>query len=247
MSKYPTLKHAPLIEALVDIKVDLADPSAFDLDRLAGFQSGLESRFPNRNELSQFNIEFKQDIGIAPHGVPGIPRRIGYQYFSGSRSVQCRVDGFTYSRLNGYDSWDEFEAEAKEYWDRYSNIVGSAQITRVALRFVNKIGVPIKCKYDDYFLTTPAVPISVATEISSFLMRLVLPQEDGIVAVATLATEPTQPDSTTSTVIFDIDVFLENVILKPNELIWDIARALRDIKNRIFFESITPLAKEGFE
>jgi uncharacterized protein (TIGR04255 family) len=46
--------------------------------------------------------------------------------------------------------------------------------------------------------------------------------------------------------IFDIDVFREAAFDVKGEELWQAFEKLRDLKNNIFFKSITPKAKELF-
>jgi len=47
--------------------------------------------------------------------------------------------------------------------------------------------------------------------------------------------------------IFDIDVFRVAAFEVKDEGVWQVFEKLRDLKNNIFFKSITPKAKELFQ
>jgi uncharacterized protein (TIGR04255 family) len=169
------------------------------------------------------------------------------QFVSTKNAVQCRLNGFTFSRLNGYDSWDIFIADAQAQWHRYVALVDVAKVKRIAIRYINRIGMPGKVDLADYFQTFPQIAPKIDRGLSSFVMRLVLPQEEGTVAVVTLADEAQSASSPTGSVIFDIDVFRDKLDIQPTDEIWSICDQLRSTKNDIFFASLTERALDEYK
>lgn len=77
-------------------------------------------------------------------------------------------------------------------------------------------------------------------------MRLVIPEpKTQAVAVITEMMEPIADSSKALPLILDIDVFRE-AALDVNDRIWETFESLRNLKNDIFFKSVTPKAKELF-
>jgi uncharacterized protein (TIGR04255 family) len=220
-----------------------------DLERI---QDEVRDRFPVRQERSllQFQLEAKQgnlpEVSQASGGVQG------YLFLSSesepTKVLQARLDGFAFSKLKPYEDWSTFRNEAKELWDRYTNIVHPTGVTRLGLRTINRINLPLPFRgFNQYILTLPDIAPGLPKVLSEFFMQLVMPQsEPNTVAIITVATNAVEASDTFLPIIFDIDVFVHSEYVPESDMIWSIFEELRHIKNDIFFRSITEETKELF-
>lgn len=246
MEEHPTLKNPPITEGLIDIQVTLSPE--IDLAKLATLQKLVSNKYPRKEERQTGRFQFKTEAGQAPAFSFGID---GYLFFSDTEKKvwQARLDGFTFSKLKPYSQWSEFKAEGEYLWGLYSQVAKPIKITRIAVKYTNRIELPTPADYKVYFKTTPEIPNTLPQLLSNYYMRLVMPYRDtGATAVVTQTVDYSNameaPDILP--LIFDIDVF-EEVDMKPNDdTIWQILEKLRSIKNEIFFESITEETRRLF-
>ena len=78
------------------------------------------------------------------------------------------MDGFTFSRLKPYETWENLRDEAYRLWQKYREIT-SPEIIRVALRYINKLEFPLPIKnFSDYLTAAPIVPAELPQGVSSF-------------------------------------------------------------------------------
>ena len=157
------------------------------------------------------------------------------------------MDGFTFSRLTLYETWELFRDEAYRLWEKYKEITAPV-ITRVALRYINKMEIPLPIKdFSDYLTAAPNVPEGLPQGVSSFLTRVVI-HEPSIDAAAIITQALDQiVNLNVFPIILDIDVFKQRSEGINEEDAWDILEKLRHFKNEIFFKSITEKAKELFQ
>lgn len=246
MVEWPRFPNAPITEALLDIRVKL--PSTIDLRRLETFQDSVKDRYPDRRERSSWQAGFEMKEGsvrvIEPSGRPD-----GYLFTSkdGRQIVQARLDGFTFNRLKPYDKWETFRDEARQLWEQYLMVATPEIVSRVALRYINRLNLPLPLKdFKEYILTTPEIASNLPQGLSGFFMRLVIPQEKSkSTAIVTETIEP--PQENRLPLIFDIDVFREAPFDPTGLEIWEGMEQLRQLKNEIFFNSVTEKAKELFK
>lgn len=248
MTDYPIFKNAPITEALLDIQVSL--PPDVDLAKLASVQDQVRERYPAVQERQQWQIQAVA-MGDSQPEVSQSGGVVGYIFFPDpscqDRAFQSRLNGFTFSKLKPYETWGAFQAEARELWDIYSGIAQPTQINRLALRTVNRLNLPMPFSdFNEYILTTPEVAPGIPSDLAQFFMQLSIPQPGGEIAVVTSAMPPLQLDQTFVTIIFDIDVFVEETLLLDPETIWEKCESLRQVRNDIFFNSLTDKAKELF-
>jgi uncharacterized protein (TIGR04255 family) len=160
--------------------------------------------------------------------------------------VQARLDGFAFSRLKPYVSWESLRDEARTLWERYRELANPEAITRVALRYINRIELPLPFSdFKDYILTFPDIAPGLPQGLSYFLTRLVMPRAD-IEATAIINETMEQPTERVP-LIFDIDVFRIGAFDVGGDEYWRYFEQLRNFKNEIFFRSMTDKAKELFQ
>ena len=242
-------RNAPATEALLDIQVAL--PPEVDLPKLLQFHDLVMETFPEKRE----RLNFSQGVEIAPDGKPkGIPfstKVEGYLFVSSNKLklVQARMSGFTFNKLKPYDRWETFRDEAKVLWDKYRTLFKPANVTRLALRYINRIEIPLPVKeFRDYCLLFPEIPPNMPQGLAEFFMRFVVPEtERGPTGIVTVTFEPLKPASTVLPLIFDIDVFQLFEMMSPeSEEIWQKFEQLCTFKDTIFFSSVTEKTKELF-
>ena len=148
--------------------------------------------------------------------------------------------------LKPYETWERFRDEARRLWGKYREVT-SPEITRVALRYINKMEFPLPVKdFGNYLAAPPTVPAGLSQGVSSFLTRVVIHEpEIGAAGIITQALEQII-NPNVLTIILDIDVFKQKSEGITEEEAWQTLEKLRHFKNKIFFESITEKARELF-
>jgi uncharacterized protein (TIGR04255 family) len=166
-----------------------------------------------------------------------------------TKVVQATETGFTFNKLRPYEHWSRFRDEARQIWNEYAGIARPARATRMALRYINRIELPLPFgDFKEFILTVPEVAPGVSQALDRFFMRLDIPYPDvPALAIITLTMDTSVPIIDRVPIIFDIDVFRESEVDPGSEEIWDTLEALRTLKNQIFFSSLTDKAKELFQ
>ena len=250
---YPVLTSAPINEALLDIQTTL--PEGTTVDGLGKFQDAIRDRFPGRRSRVAFAVGFKasgEDLSLHPQG--GVD---GYLFDSadGSKVVQARLDGFSFSKLRPYDRWSVFRDEASDLWRQFLAIVRPVRVNRIALRYINRIEVPLPvARLSEYLKTYPELGKGVPDSIVEYLMRVVvaLKEPSGAVGVITEALDPStfrpehDEEPAKVAVLLDIDVSQARVYHPDDPAMWQTFEELRTAKDQIFFRSLSKRAKEAF-
>ena len=239
MSEYPHLGNAPIREALIDFRVRL--PADFSQEALRVLATSLQSEFPKVGPIHQFRgqIEFGDE---GPVAIQEDPQLLGFRLESstGLDVAQIRIDGFTFSRLAPYESWDRMVEDAWVVWERYVEGLRPLGIERIATRFINRIALPPSGQLAEVFRVPPVVSDG---RMETFLFRYQLAPMDGVSAIVSLATEE-GPDTS---VILDIDCFVRKSLATDTEALRLQLPGIRDAKNRVFFGSLTSEAIGRFK
>ena len=119
-------------------------------------------------------------------------------------------------------------------------------ITRVALRYINNLNIPMPViDFADYLAAPPVLPEGLPQGVNSFLIRLnVHVPELEANAIITQALEPMPVEMSKLPVILDIDVIKERTAGIEEREAWNLLEKMRNFKNQIFFGFITEKLKE---
>ncbi len=247
MTQYPVYANAPIVESVLDIQVEPSE--GVTLEKIETFHDHVKDRFPKiekrARSMAQIRIsEQGSSLDSPPVNI------VGFRYSSiiEKKIVQAGLYGFSLNKLKPYESWETFSSEAHELWDLYTKIAQPAKIRRIALRYINRIEIPLPISdFKEYILTIPEIAPNLPQGLGNFLMMLVIPNpEIGATAVINEVMETVTVQQTLP-IIFDIDVFKDvNYNINYDEL-WKEFDQLRVFKNDIFFNSMTDKAKELFK
>jgi uncharacterized protein (TIGR04255 family) len=116
-------------------------------------------------------------------------------------------------------------SEGRALWERYREIARPEAITRVALRYVNRLDLPLPFKdFKEYILTVPEIAPALPQVLSGFFMQLHIPQTDlEAVAVLNVAMMP-QISVNFCSVALDIDVFRDRDVAQAEDEMWALKR-----------------------
>jgi uncharacterized protein (TIGR04255 family) len=155
------------------------------------------------------------------------------------------VNGFTFSRLAPYQTWDQLRNEAKTLWDSYRQIVGALPVVRIGLRYVNQLDLPVPMRdFRDYIRLYPEISSDLTQLLAGFFLQVQIPQEDlGAMLILNEAMVPPSGPNVVS-VVLDIDVFKQGLKLESDDDVWNTMDAFRLRKNLIFEGCITNNTRE---
>lgn len=246
MARVRHLRNAPIAEAVVDFRLEL--PGDFDIARFENLKGPLGSDYPNTQRIESFEARLGFEAGRPVSPDPKV-RTLGLLFKSADKHslAQFRTNGFTYNRLEPYTSWQEIFPEAMRLWKRYVELTQPASVVRLAVRYINRMHLT-PSDLDRYLVVPPRIPDALPQELRSFLERIVIFDERrGLSAIVTKALEPSPVPPNGLTAILDIDTYKEISLAPADPRLAAVFDDLHDLKNEIFFESITEEAVRKYE
>ena len=246
------LPRAPATEAIIDLRTQPAE--RFSVENYAEPPFALAANYPDPKPISlqEFGVTTHADgrIGeskVVNHGCVG--RR--FTSMDGKHIVQLRKDGFTFSRLAPYTSWEDVWSAAEGWLAYYLQARGPVEVHRLAVRYINRLPLPAPDGGVDlkrYLTAPPNVPAELAVFIDGFLNQVQVADPGGrIRATLTQALRPVLPtERDVVPVVLDIDVFETGPFAADLDYLRTRFTALRNYKNRLFFASITEDAANLF-
>lgn len=240
--------RAPIIEAIFDIQTAL--PDTFKVEQFDLWYERLKKNYPEKQIRREISASFTANPGNEPR-VEHSDKPIGHilRNEEHGKVVQATMSGFTFSKLAPYTDWETFSAEAFALWQDYTKLTHPIGISRVALRYVNRIELPRTMKnFQEYITTVPEIAEGLPHSLTEMFMRIVIPNiEKQITAIVTETIDAPNATNKSVPLIFDIDVFKNIDLASNSQDIYSIFADLREYKNAIFEKSLTEKAKEGFK
>lgn len=255
MPPTPTPRYAnpPIVEAVVDIDCDLAP--AFNLQDVADrATAALGERYP----IVKFQNVLEGEVRAEPNAkVQFVSRQAAHaiQFFQKDERqlLQFRAAGFSFNRLAPYGTLDEYLPEIEKSWGLYRAVANPVALKAIRLRYINRLPIPFangNVELPDYLTVPPDVPPQSKLTILGFYHQTsAIEDATGHLAQVILLAEEASQD--TLPIILDIsvthDVASGNVIeVSDWNSIADKIQSLRDLKNRIFHNSLTPRCSSRF-
>lgn len=240
--RFPKLRKAPIVEAIVDIDCDL--PPSLDFPSLESrAQKAFESDYPESRVQLLEEHEFSQK-GQAPLSITVRKGVQAFQFLKDDKRqlVQVRLNGFSFNRLAPYSTLDDYIPEIARSWQVFTDLVEPLQVRRIALRCINRILLPLAGDGVDlksYLRVGPLLPGGGRLKFTGFLDRhSAVELESGNLVNITLVSQNDEQGKLA--VIFDIDT-ARLLTLEPQD--WPAIEAtlgsLRSLRNFVFRDTLT--------
>ncbi|MGC2162369.1 MAG: TIGR04255 family protein [Silvibacterium sp.] len=241
----PHLAKAPIVEALIDFRV--SPQAQMAVDELGSMSAEVGMEYSKKEQINVFSTRLDLNEGRL-HQSAAAHSKVGWLYKSQNQVAQFRLDGFTFSRLEPYTTWGEVFEEAMRLWRVYVQKTQPAQISRIAVRYINRMEHEGPAALNMFLTAPPALPEPSPQTIRDFLCRINV-DDSARNASATViqALEPQVKPSAIS-LLLDIDAYRDRLTLDPNDpSIPRMFESLRQLKNDIFFACITERTAEIYQ
>ena len=133
--------NAPIVEALIDLQVIL--PGDVTINQLGDLAISLQDRYP----VKQNFVELAAKLEAQPDGevhTEASQQHTGYRVSNPETNqvIIARFSGLTVSVLAPYSRWEDLRRAAQEAWSAYKTICHPVHVTRIAVRYINRLDLP---------------------------------------------------------------------------------------------------------
>ena len=159
-------------------------------------------------------------------------------------------DGFVFSRLHPYKTWEDFKQEAMRLWQIYVELAKPSEVQGINLRYINRIELPPKdLQFEHYIQHAPKTPKDMALSYFSFLYQdmLAVPGYDYAINIIRTIQPPQDSAKQGMGLILDTTVATIQPFEVRQEALDKRLREMRWLKNEVFFGSVTEKAVDSFK
>jgi len=242
----PLYKRAPITEAVIELRYDqLLEKEAVDK---------LNNRFKGAYAKSEKYESYAVSVTMPNTGKISADAvsdgRGGFKLTSGDQSDLLLVTAvsMTCSRLAPYLGWEPFYERAQRDWAEARQQFGYRKLSRVGVRFINRIDVPAPgatTRIEDYLSVYPKYSEEVWSLLNGYAMQIVS-DIDGYRCMTNSGLVPS-PVIGHISFLLDIDVAKVVDVPQAESELWEMIPKMRLLKNRLFETSITQQTRNLFE
>ena len=243
----PTRRHysrSPVLEAVIEIRVELPDDVREETLRAA--RAGDEARYPDVVPVMQGAVNINLDAtGSTPPTTSATAQRAGYLFRGPAELFQATRDGFSYHKLAPYSEWESCRDEARRLWAKYRHVARPRRLTRLGLRYVNRLDLPTPAELKDYLLTFPEIAPGPPQFLSGYMMQLSIPQPDLPGAVLVMRQGLVgAPAPGVASLLLDIDLAYVLNLSGDSDEFWHVFEELHNRQIATFESCITDKTRE---
>jgi uncharacterized protein (TIGR04255 family) len=189
-----------------------------------------------------------QTIQIIPQNqAPTIEFRVQLPTADGKRLVSIRRNAVAISVLRPYDGWPDFKPRIERALDAFFEAILQSAVTRIGVKYVNRILVPKAGADPASFLTAvPAEGKISDARLAHFTQFTEFVRTDEIKVLLTQATLQPGAQETTE-YLLDIDTIWDHRALSNRTEIIGMVETLHDIEGAAFEALITDEARRLFD
>lgn len=246
MGNNSTYTHPPVTEAVFEVKFGKSLPKEI-VEKIA---QKLKTNFPHKQPINDIQLSFEQKSNVVDNININTTNQ-GYWLASEDQLDKVMISNvsFAFARLAPYNGWEALYEKFVEQWKRCKRDIGTISISRLGLRFINRIDIPfnqeIKIDLDEYLNFAPKTPQISEHPITDYVIRVTqMVNDKWRVNISSHAI----PSPLINNISLLLDIDLYTVVGSPlgDEVLFELLSSGRELKNNIFEKCITPKSRELF-
>jgi len=246
MDHFPHLSKAPVLEATIEIRVATANP--VDISAFDAAVRELKVELPVQQQIQYLSstLAFGPD-GKTEHQTSATSAGVRLDSRDQVRAIQMRPDLIAVSRVREYSRWSDLLDLTERAWKLYAEAVEPTAVTRLGVRYINRILLTGAGDLDQVLTAAPRIPPNLPQSIAAFNSRIVVPMQDCGVLISQASEMTAASDgSVQPALMLDIDAFTENAPVNWGAIARKL-EGLRYAKNLAFFSSLHPQVLEAYK
>ena len=224
------LNNAPIVEAMIAFDFVVAEGELGQIRR--SFVEQIQVEYPTQTPIQRAEVTFN------PEGSTGKTNEVGSRCVSMNGKNVCAISEHTFicSRLHTYENWESLRSEFQRLWEVFASF-GKVQVTKVAVRYINKIFLRTGSEIFDSVFTYPKIADGLPQDTFGVFVRLqiAIPEPQGTLILTEAQFPPERPQF----VAIALDHDLQFPVTDEATDIWALLERARELKNRYFFASIS--------
>ncbi len=244
---FPHMADAPIVEAVIHWRARAG--KALTSEGLRQQLVGQLPSYPDCRPQHHLELEAQFSGDSASH----VQRQTweGFRLTSADKLhiVQFTRDGVAFSRLTPYEDWDAFAAEGQRLWRVFVELAEPAEVQRLGVRYINRIGLTDIGQIGRYLAKPPECLDPLDLPASQFLYQSLhdVPDHPYQINVVQTVQASVPPQTQELGLILDIDVGTTQALPCEDTGLQECLTEMRWLKNKAFFSLLSEKAVTLFQ
>lgn len=224
---HPRYQNPTIQEAICEIQFRLPDAQQWEPSWYGDFFQDIQHEFPTFQPVA---AQLQLRVGKPPSGVPvfSVPQLIRYQSRERPFLLQLSESTFSVNVLPEYPGWQAVKGVAASAWKRVFDVVRPEVITRIGLRYINRIERSMTGETLEAWITpNDYVPTAILRSQAGFASQCSIKIDHSNRLSVTIADQEPSPGSY-GAFILDTDRAVESEMSPDIDLLLDKAEDLHD-------------------
>jgi len=244
--KFPHLTGAPIVEAVIHwrarsvAKLQSAEVKSRLVECLSEYpdcRDQNELRFAAEGVLDGDTTLTRQD------------RWQGFRFTAGDgrQIAQFNRDGLVFSRLEPYEDWITFSAEALRLWQLFVEVAEPVEVQRLGVRFINRIDLSDASDVENCIRGLPHFGDQLGLPLTEFMYRSLCEVPGHPYRVNLIQTIQPPSQASGARLILDTDVSTTKALPCDETILRTHLTEMRWLKNKAFFSQVTDSMIDRFK
>ena len=240
-------KNPPIEEALVEVRFAPADEWDLTIPGKLHEHRDIKKEYQGKPRTQKV---FEAALQAGPGQPPNLAihegvGRIQLINEAGNRLISLGPGVLSVNMLRPYDGWGLFRPRIETALRAYNEVAAPTGVTRLGVRYINKIVSPREKDPMDYFTCGPPRAPGLPRKMAGFMSRVEFVYDDGVKLLLTQASIDAPEDQ--SAFLLDLDLIWESAEARNLDEIMAVIDGLHEREGAAFEAIITDAAREMFD
>ena len=237
----------PITEAVIGITFS----SPMDAKQLESVNKSFQKHYPHKQVVSTFDLSLEFNTKDIKDNKANLKPTIGHRLSTDDQTqlVVLWPDSITLSQLAPYQGWGDFVGRFIRDWGALKKILGFQQISRIGVRYINRIDLPAEepiIEHENFLNIYPKVP-DILNPLDAYALQASVTLKDINCRLTINSASVPSPLLHHFSFVIDTDIFSD---LNPPQSDSDLIVLLNKIrikKNQVFEACISQPARSLFQ
>ncbi|MCR4305158.1 MAG: TIGR04255 family protein [Gallionella sp.] len=237
----------PITEAVIGITFS----SPMDTKQLASINNALQKHYPHKQDVSTFDLSLEFNIKDAGNNKANLKPTLGYRLSTDDQTqlVVIWPNSISLSQLPPYQGWGNFIERFERDWSALKKIMGFQQISRIGVRYINRIDIPATApviEHEQFLNIYPKMP-DILNPLEAYALQASVTLKDINCQLTINTASVPSPLLEHASFVIDTDISSDK---NPPQSDSDLIKLLNNIrtkKNQVFEACISQPARSLFQ
>jgi len=243
--QHPSYPNPTIVEALCEIHFQLPEGVSWKPSLPGELFKQIQNDYPEMEPVVEVGVQFEWSPEKFGQSLLPPRQRTRYKHASRPLLLQLSENMFTVNSLSKYPGWKTMRLDVENAWSQAKQVLKPAHITRVGLRYINRIErTTANEPPGEWLQASDFIPAGILSSKGSFLSRVESHLKENHRLIVTVAEIQPEDPAANRPIVLDIDRILENQHLANDAILLNEIDALHEHVWEVFDAAKTPrLAK----